>query len=195
MHNTRNTYDAKVLEKTNRPLSKRLQSLINDPVALAKYLDCSVQAVNQYKQGSSFPKTENLLKIADYYHISVDYLVGITDVPNRDTNLQSINMLTGLSVDAICKLNSIKDNNASFSDIISILIEDSNFEYFISLVQFILEHNHEENLIEIDMQGTPMKIYDINLIKALFQTRIIENLDNISKEYNAIKSEGGADNG
>jgi transcriptional regulator with XRE-family HTH domain len=156
-----------------------------------------VQAVNQYKQGSSKPKTENLIKIADFYWVSVDYLLGFTDVPNRDTNLQSINMMTGLSVGAICKLNRIKDNDKELSDVISVLIEDRNSEYLLALVRFILENPSEENgkLLELNIEGQPMKIYDINLVKALLQTRIIESLSDMTDEYLAIKQKGDKING
>ena len=193
----RNTYDSTVWEKANSPLSKRLQKLITDPTALKNHLGCSLQAINQYKQGTAFPKTENLIKIADFYQVSVDYLLGITDVQQRDTSLQSVNMVTGLSVGAICKLNEIKDKDRSLSDVISVLIENRNCEYLLALVRFILEHPSEENgnLLELNVEGQPMRIYDINLVKALLQTRIIENLSDISGEYLIIKQKGERNNG
>lgn len=193
----RNTYDSTVWEKANSPLSKRLQKLITDPTALKNHLGCSLQAINQYKQGTAFPKTENLIKIADFYQVSVDYLLGITDVQQRDTSLQSVNMVTGLSVGAICKLNEIKDKDRSLSDVISVLIENRNCEYLLALVRFILEHPSEENgnLLELNVEGQPLRIYDINLVKALLQTRIIENLSDISGEYLTIKQKGERNNG
>lgn len=193
----RNAYDSTVWDKANSPLSKRLQELITDPAALKDYLGCTVQAINQYKQGTAFPKTENLIKIADYYQVSVDYLLGITDVQQRDTSLQSVNMLTGLSVGAICKLKDIKDKDRALSDVISVLIENRNCEYLLALVRFILEHPSEENgnLLELNIEGQPMRIYEINLVKALLQTRIIENLSDISVEYCAIKQKGERNNG
>ncbi len=193
----RNTYDSTVWDKANSPLSKRLQMLITDPAALKNHLGCSLQAINQYKQGTSFPKTENLIKIADFYQVSVDYLLGITDVQQRDTSLQSVNMLTGLSVGAICKLNEIKDKDRALSDVISVLIEDRNSEYLLALVRFILENPSEENgkLLELNIEGQPMKIYDINLVKALLQTRIIESLSDMTDEYLAIKQKGDKING
>lgn len=196
----RNAYDSTVWDKANSPLAKRLQELITGreaTAALASHLGCTSQAVNQYKLGSAFPKTENLIKIADYYGISVDYLLGITDIPNRDTNLQSVNMLTGLSVGAICKLNEMKDKDRGLSDVISVLIENRNCEYLLSLVRFILDHPSEEsgNLLELNIDGLPMKIYDINLVKALLQTKIIENLSDVSNEYHAIKQKGDKNNG
>ena len=101
-------------------------------------------------------------------------------------------MVTGLSVGAICKLNEIKDKDRSLSDVISVLIENRNCEYLLALVRFILEHPSEENgnLLELNVEGQPLRIYDINLVKALLQTRIIENLSDMSDEYLTIKTEG-----
>lgn len=193
----RKAYDSAVWDKANSPLSKRLQELITDPAALKDHLGCTVQAINQYKQGTAFPKTENLIKIADFYQVSVDYLLGITDVRQRDTSLQSVNMVTGLSVGAICKLNDIKDKDRTLSDVISALIENRNCEYLLALVRFILEHSSEENgnLLELNVEGQPLRIYDINLVKALLQTRIIESLSDMTDEYLAIKQKGDKING
>lgn len=35
----------------------------------------------QYKNGNRVPTIENLIKIADYLDVSIDYLVGRTDKP------------------------------------------------------------------------------------------------------------------
>lgn len=195
---TNKTYDRSVWDRANSPLSKRLQELITDPAALANHLGCTVQAINQYKQGTAYPKTENLIKISEYYWVSVDYLLGFTDVRNRDTSLQSVNMVTGLSVAAICKLNDIKDKDRALSDVISALIENKNCEYLLALVKFILEHPSEENgnLLQVKVEGEQWTIYDSNLVKALLQTYLIENLtENVSHEYLSIRKEGDRNNG
>ena len=94
-------YDSAIAEKANSKLARRLQELITDPRALAKHLGCTIQAINQYKQGTAYPKTENLIKIADFYNVSVDYLLGITKTPNRDTNVQAVCEYTGLSPETV----------------------------------------------------------------------------------------------
>ena len=67
-----------VAEKQNTDLAKRLDSLITDVNALKNYLGISAQAINQYRLGISRPSLENLCKIADYYHVTTDYLLGRT---------------------------------------------------------------------------------------------------------------------
>lgn len=43
---------------------------------LAKHLDISVSAYGNYELGQREPSIENLNKLADFYGVSVDYLIG-----------------------------------------------------------------------------------------------------------------------
>ena len=49
---------------------------------LAEILDMSFRGYQNYEVGQSDPKLETLIAIADYYNVSIDYLVGRTDVPD-----------------------------------------------------------------------------------------------------------------
>lgn len=43
---------------------------------IAKYLGISVQAYYRYENETNEPSVENLIKLADRYNVSIDYLVG-----------------------------------------------------------------------------------------------------------------------
>lgn len=47
---------------------------------LAEYLNCSQVCYSQYELGKRDIPTEVLIKLADYYGTSIDYLLGRTDV-------------------------------------------------------------------------------------------------------------------
>lgn len=49
--------------------------------ALADSLGVSKQAINQLEKEISAPSTNNLIAIAEYFGVSIDYLVGRTDNP------------------------------------------------------------------------------------------------------------------
>src|SRR5690625_3473491 len=49
---------------------------------LGKILHVSKVSISGYESGDRTPDTENLQKIADYFEVSVDYLLGRTDNPN-----------------------------------------------------------------------------------------------------------------
>jgi transcriptional regulator with XRE-family HTH domain len=50
---------------------------------IAKLLDISDTSVWKYSHGESTPSFENLIKLADIFNVSLDYLVGRTDSPNE----------------------------------------------------------------------------------------------------------------
>ena len=187
MEKTRGTYDSQIAEKANTPLARWLQDRATNPKALAEYLGVSVQAVNQYKQGTAFPKTENLIKIAEFYGISVDYLLGRTSIPNMDANMQAVHRMTGLSVEAISKLSEMKyDGNQVFLDVISLLIEDGNAEYFLALLCGSISTAHKKmdsSFIDLEIDGIPARMAQSTLINTVLQTKFIENLSSIASAY------------
>lgn len=52
---------------------------------LAEILGMSFRGYQNYETGQSEPKLATLIAIADYYQVSIDYLVGRTDVPGLNT--------------------------------------------------------------------------------------------------------------
>lgn len=87
---------------------------------LAKKAGCSRQAVSQYMDGSSVPNVDKLLGIADYFGVSIDYLLGRENKPNEKELINQICDYTGLSEEAIQFLSYNKAlYNYSFIDFIS----------------------------------------------------------------------------
>ena len=128
MSKTSIPYDVTVFDKAESPFAKRFRELAINPSALKEFLGCSLQAINQYKQGTAFPKTENLIKIADFYGVSVDYLLGRTEVRSMDGNIQAAHTLTGLSEVTLNLLNEWKqsdDRRRYWPDYISAIVEDN----------------------------------------------------------------------
>lgn len=95
-----------VAEKQNTDLAKRLDGLITDVNALKNYLGISAQAINQYRLGISRPSLENLCKIADYYHVTTDYLLGRTTSRSIKEDVLTTVQTVGLSDLAVYALKS-----------------------------------------------------------------------------------------
>lgn len=49
---------------------------------LAMDLNMSQNTISRYETGEREPGINELIKIADYFHVSIDYLLGRTDNPN-----------------------------------------------------------------------------------------------------------------
>lgn len=90
--------------------SSRLRKLIKDKnismQTLSSEIGASRQATSQYCDGSTVPNADKLLKIAEYFNVSIDYLVGRTDTPTTDKDLRFICDYTGLSDETVALLHS-----------------------------------------------------------------------------------------
>ncbi len=51
---------------------------------IAKYLHCSQQVYSNYELGQRDVPTDVLIKLSDFYNVSVDYLLGLTTNPMRN---------------------------------------------------------------------------------------------------------------
>lgn len=51
---------------------------------IADYLNCSQRVYSNYELGQRDIPTEVLIKLSDFYHVSVDYLLGLTSNPRRN---------------------------------------------------------------------------------------------------------------
>lgn len=68
-------------------LGARLQEIRNKNNTLqkdiAEYLNITVSTYQRYEYGTRNPSLEILIKIATYFNVSTDYLLGLSDDPTR----------------------------------------------------------------------------------------------------------------
>lgn len=107
----RKTSPASVTEKEVFPL--RLQELMDTPPktsqeTLAQFLGITRQAVSNYKSGQSGPDWKTLAKIAEFFNVSVDYLVNPNAVRTRDAELRAVCEYTGLTEESVEHLRSLR---------------------------------------------------------------------------------------
>lgn len=82
----------------------RLKNLMDDTTTqqqLADVLNITRQTVSLYLNGSSLPPIEKLVEIANYFNVSTDYLLGLSDVKTPQIDIRAICEYTGLSESAI----------------------------------------------------------------------------------------------
>lgn len=54
---------------------------------LADYLDYGYTAISNYESGRNEPSINDLIKISDFFHVSVDYLVGKSPLRKNQGNI------------------------------------------------------------------------------------------------------------
>lgn len=63
---------------------KRLRKTSNiSQKALADVIGVSQQSINKYENHNIEPDIETMIRLADYFNTSVDFLIGHTDIPHR----------------------------------------------------------------------------------------------------------------
>lgn len=73
-------FDKKLFAERLRVL--RTQNKITS-IELAKEIGVSKQAISQFENAANYPHCNKLVALADYFDVSLDYLVGRSDDPAR----------------------------------------------------------------------------------------------------------------
>ncbi len=106
--------DSKVINRLDN-LKKLRESKNITQVKLSIDLDVSQELISRYELGSSFPQPQMLIKLAEYFNCSVDYLLGITDIP---TPIKYLNYTTDnlKNADILNKYNSLSAEDKKYFD-------------------------------------------------------------------------------
>lgn len=171
-------------EKYNSPFAANLRSLIAQNgttiTALAKVLGISRQAVSQYADGTGQPNVDKLAMIADYFGVSADYLLGLSDIPTRNETIQGVHKLTGISQKAVSSLTVEKAlGSKDIADLISYLIESEQFDSLVSEIKklSVLPTTTEATL------GVDSDLYEIDF-QAAFKLIVTDMFWEIIRGYN-----------
>lgn len=75
-------------------------------IEVADRLNVHRSMISHYESGTRKPNLEGLIMLADFYNVSLDYLVGRTDTPTTDKDLRFVCDYTGLSDKTVTLLHS-----------------------------------------------------------------------------------------
>lgn len=101
---------------------------------LADKLKITRQSLSLYEKAERTINIELLARIADFFNVSTDYLMGRTDTATMNEDIQTACKITGLSEEAINKFAKILNDNEKYEYTITIddIIGDYHFQnYFI----------------------------------------------------------------
>lgn len=139
-----------ISENYNKPFPERLRTIMaqqeKTQQEVAQALGKTRQAVSYYMDGSSSPDWETLVTLAQYFGVSADWLLGLSDTQSLDTNIQEVCVYTGLSEETVTKLHTFRD--CSQVDIISKLLTCSKFgTLLVSIENTISRQNNVKTAI------------------------------------------------
>lgn len=91
---------------------------------LADILHISQQSVYKYENNITFPDIETLIRMADFFNTSIDYLVGYTDIPHKIEPV-SENMLNEKEQHLLTRYRSLSENKKAIIDLVLTSYTDS----------------------------------------------------------------------
>lgn len=97
--------------------------------AIAKAIGIKAPTLTAYKNGDRTPNYENLLRISQYFNVSLDWLAGLDRYPERETGRMTAKAL-GLSNEAVASMY----GDASISPEINLLVEHETFELLLKAI-------------------------------------------------------------
>ena len=104
--------DSKVIDKLDN-LKKLREARNITQIKLSIDLGVSQELISRYELGTSFPQPNMLIKLAQYFNCSVDYLLGITDI-SIPVKYLTFNYDNLKNADIINKYNSLSDEDKKY---------------------------------------------------------------------------------
>lgn len=78
-----------------------------------KGLDVRRETITQWENGTRDLKTEYTIKLAEYFQVSTDYILGISDVQTTNTDIKAFCECTGLTESAVSNLIRMQESNTT----------------------------------------------------------------------------------
>lgn len=119
MKNAKET-DKKYKYTENAKTAERITELIGDTPSgtVAQDLGLSRQTISNFVNGRYKPVGDNLEKLADYFNVSTDYILGRTDVKSPNTSIIGVCEYLGLTEQAVNSLQEASKFHNKLSDFI-----------------------------------------------------------------------------
>lgn len=153
----------------NRKLPDLYSDLRNEKglsqTELANKLNCNKQLISKLESGERSLSMTMLKAYADFFNVSTDYLLGLTGIKTKDTELKTVSEYIGLNEEAAEKLHEIGMRNklTANSDTLSALIEDVDFKYFLALLAAkMCADNSLTKTIDVGNARIEIKTSDLN---------------------------------
>ena len=87
------------------PFATRLRELLDTPkisqAKVAEFVGVTRQAISSYSLGTSVPDIDKLVKIAAFFEVSTEYLLGHTEIKKADPTKQAVAEYLNLTEEAI----------------------------------------------------------------------------------------------
>lgn len=157
---------------------------------LAEYLGILPNTISYFCKGTRTPNTEQIIKIAQFLNVSADYLLGLSNTRTVKMNIQNACKVTGLSQNAICTLQIMKENN--YFEILNKILScdyEGDFEQLEDILNKIYMYCQEElKIISFakalsELSNVKVCLSDDSTSSVLFRNVLIQLQNALSSFY------------
>lgn len=146
----------------NSELSKEIGNRINSLLAiqdkkqkdLASYLGVQDNTISYFISGKRMPNTEQIIKIANFFNTTSDYILGLTKVKTTDKDLKFVCDYIGLDENTVNKFIEFKNmlflpRSIEYINIIPTFLTYTKHKYFEMFNNFLNIFLQSDSLLEI----------------------------------------------
>lgn len=154
---------------------------------LESLMEMSQSTIGKWRTAT--PTVDKLMKVAQYFHVSLDYLVGQTDVASPEPTIRSACDLTGLSEQSVVNLSELNQagdpNSKNKLTTIMQLIEDDGIEELgCDLLQSLTDYLFAKNIPKQPIHFTPqVSEYADILYNKLLTERVMQALQEARHQF------------
>lgn len=171
--------------RTQRQKGKLTYVQLSEEIFDKTGISISHSQLNKYERlgNTEAMSVNNLLALAEFYNVSIEYLLGIND--SKSTNVTDKHATTkfGLTDKSMDRLKSLKNNNTILLKVVNCILEDDDFwKDFPPLVSDFFEVSERKN--NLDFERKELEIAKFSLCELFKETldRVFEKVRHPSKK-------------
>ena len=151
---------------------------------VADALGMPYNTYSNYESNLREPNSAVLIKIADFYNVSIDYLLGLSNIKSVDTDMQTACKYTGLSDEAMKNIKSSQKMDLSYEISLDTLSKVNDIFYNATeIINMILSSSFFSEQVSL------IGIYVNEIINKYHKKTIVDNLDGEIKKFNYTECE------
>ena len=140
--------------------------------SIAEEIGVNRQSLAQYRDGNNVPDVEILRRISEYFNVSADYLIGISNVSLINADLRTICNYTGLSEESVMSIVNCKEFGVGI-EILDKLIKNDNFMHVLGMIEC---EAHGDSFFKIDEEIHINPSYSVFVLEKMLMEAISDIL-------------------
>lgn len=142
-------------------------------VEFAERLNCNRQKIADWERGKSTPSADDIILLCEKFGVSADYILGLSDTPTNDKDLQFVCDYLGLTEKSCRLIHNLMDALVIRSSF-NYLIEEEVFIELASRLDIFAEHSKIKDYVGIG-RAEKRKHYDKSQLELFYAQELLKD--------------------